>query len=100
MRRQERQFQTRRVIDIYLPSHFLRQWLDDVEEGEERGVGGERRRRIIKKKKKMTTQDIVNRRVNKRRGDGRRSTTVAPLRLEDTRELQENPPNTHTKNIC
>lgn len=67
-----------------------------MEEGEERGVEGGRRRRIIKKKiKKMTTQDIVNRRVNKRRGDGRRSTTVAPLRLEDTRELQENP-HTHT----
>lgn len=26
---------------VYLPSHFLRQWLDDVEEeGEERGAGG------------------------------------------------------------
>ena len=99
MRRQERQFQTLKVIDIYLPSHFLRQWLDDVEEGEERGVGGGKRRTIIKKKrkkeKKMTTQDIVNGRVSKRRGDGYRSTTVAPLRLEDTRELQENP-HTHT----
>ena len=41
-------------------------------------------------KKKMMTQDTVNRRANKRSGDGRRPMAVAPLRLEDIRELQEN----------
>ena len=42
-------FRHARSTGIYLPSDFLRQWLDDVEEGEERGVGGGRRR-IIKKR--------------------------------------------------
>lgn len=90
---------------IYLPSHFLRQWLDDVEEeGEERGAGGgkEEGEDYKKTQKTRNTQDIVNRRINTE--EKRRELQLRSCGTSHVREQQEAPGqtslHTHTKNIC